>query len=115
MWFVINKILEDLDNTVFFNDNIVNADSDNITFFSDGGGLVNVDLNNVNHNNVTDDDNFHDDDDDDDTETIIHVRDMAWCNRFKQYKACKKEMIKELINACSMASNKMVELVHVIR
>ena len=34
------------------------------------------------------DDNF----DDDDPETIIHVRLMAWCNRYKQRKVCEKEI-----------------------
>ena len=40
-----------------------------------------------------DDDNF----DVDDPETIIHVRLMTWCNRYKQLKACKKEKSKELM------------------
>ena len=43
--------------------------------------LVNVHFNNVNF----DDDNF----DDDDPETIIHVRLIALCNRYKQRKACE--------------------------
>ena len=69
-WLVTNKVLKDLDNVVFFNDDIVfvNADSD-VTFFSDDMDL--------------DDDNF----DDDDPETIIHTRLMAGCNRYKQRKA----------------------------
>ena len=46
-------------------------------------GLVIIDLDNIN----LDDDNF----DEDALETIIHVRLMAWCNRFKQRKACKKD------------------------
>ena len=33
-----------------------------------------------------------------DSETITHVRFMAWCNRFKQRKTFKKELIKELIS-----------------
>ena len=45
-------------------------------------GLVTIDLN---YNNP-DDDNF----DEDDPETIAYVRLMAWCNRYKQHKACKK-------------------------
>ena len=51
--------------------------------------LVNVDLNNVSHGG----DNF----DDDSPETIIHVRRMVWCNRYKQCKACKKEISKKLV------------------
>ena len=41
-------------------------------------GILSVDLNNIN----LDDGNF----DEDDSETITHVRFMAWCNRFKQRK-----------------------------
>ena len=75
-------MLEDLDDTVIFNDDIVfvNPDFNNATFFSDDMGLANIDLNN------NDDDD--DEDDDDDRETIIHVRPMGWCNRFKQPKTC---------------------------
>ena len=54
------------------------------------------DLKNINLNH---DDNL----DEYDLETINHVRPMAWHNRFKQWKACKQG-----INACSMASNKIV-------
>ena len=51
-------------------------------FFSDEMGIVSVDLNNINFDDV----NF----DGDDPETIIHVRLKAWRNRFKQRKAIKK-------------------------
>ena len=51
-----------------------------------GGGLNNVSLIN--------DDKF---DYDDNPETIIHVRLMAWCKRYKQIKTCKKEINKELM------------------
>ena len=40
-----------------------------------------------------DDDNF----DKEDPETIIHIRSLAWRNRFKQCKACKKDISKELM------------------
>ena len=95
-WFVTKKMLEYLDNAVFFNDDIVfvNADSNNVTFFSDDMGLVKVDVNNVSLDDVY----F----DDDDPETIIHVRLLAWCNRYS-----KKEV------ASSMAPNKMAGLVQV--
>lgn len=45
--FVTKKMLKDLDNTVFFNGDIVfvNEDSDNPTLYSDDMGLVNVNLN----------------------------------------------------------------------
>ena len=43
--------------------------------------------------------------------TIIHVRLMAWHNRFKQRKACKKDISKEAWHVYSIGSNKMVGLV----
>ena len=52
-------------------------------------GIPSVDLNNVNFDDV----NF----DGDDPEIIIHVRPVAWCNRFKQRKAFKKDISKELL------------------
>ena len=52
-------------------------------------GLNTIDLNKINFGN----DNF----DEDDSETIIHVRFMAWCDEYKQRKACKKEINKELV------------------
>ena len=52
-------------------------------------GPVNVDLNNIS----LDDDSF----DNGDPKTIIHVRLLAWCNTYKQNKACKKEISKVLI------------------
>ena len=66
-------------------------------FFNDGMCLVIIDLNNINF----DDDNF----DEDDPINIVFVRDIAWCNRFKQHKTCKKKIGNEL------ASNKSVRLV----
>ena len=41
-WFVTNKMLEKLDDTIFCNDDIIfaNEDSDNVTCFSDGMGLI---------------------------------------------------------------------------
>ena len=70
------------------NDDIVfvNADSDNVTFFSGDVGLVNEDLNKFSLDGV----NFGDDD----LETIIFVRLMAWFNRYKQRKNVKKEIRK---------------------
>ena len=52
-------------------------------------GTLNVDLNNIN----LDDINF----DEDDPESIIHVRLMTWCYRFKQRKALKKNINKGLM------------------
>ena len=53
------------------------------------GILISVDLNNIN----LDDANFSEDD----PEIIIHVRLRAWCKKFKQCKACKKDISKELM------------------
>lgn len=46
--FVRNKMLQDLDDVVSFKDDIflVNADSDNVSFFSNGMGPANADLKN---------------------------------------------------------------------
>ena len=71
--------------------------------------ILSVNLNNINLHNINNI-NFHFDEDV--SETIIHVRVMAWRNRFNQRKAFKKRY-KQIINACSMASNKMVGLVHI--
>ena len=47
-------------------------------------------------------------------ETIIHVRLLSWHSKFEKRKALEKDIIYR-INACSMASNKMVRLVLVKR
>ena len=64
-------MLENLDNVLFSNDEIDldDIDSDIVTFFSDGMGLVTIDLNNIS----LDDCNF----DEDDSETIIQIKRMA--------------------------------------
>ena len=79
-------MLEKLDDVVFSNDDVVfvNADFDNVTLSSDDMGLI----------NVNDGVNL----DSDDPETINHVGLMAWCNRCKQHKACKKEINKKFMS-----------------
>ena len=69
------KFLEKPDDVVISNDDIiiVNKDSDNVTFFSNDIGLVNVDLNNVRLDDVSFD-NYG-------PEIIIHARFNAWYNR----------------------------------
>ena len=64
--------------------------------------FVIIDLNNIN----IDVDNF----DEDDPETIVFVRLMAWCIRYKQRKTNKKDRRKA--NAYSKASNLSVGLVY---
>ena len=64
--------------------------------------FVIIDLNNIN----IDDDNF----DEDDPETIVFVRLMAWCIRYKQRNTNEKDRRKA--NAYSKASNLSVGLVY---
>ena len=45
-----------------------------------------------------------------DSETIDHLRFMAWWKTYKQHNHGKKD--NQRINVCSMASNKMVGLVY---
>ena len=48
-WFVTNKIIQKIYNTLFENDNILffDEDSGNVTFSSDEMGILKVDLNNI--------------------------------------------------------------------
>ena len=55
--------------------------SDNVTFSSNKMGILSVDPNNINIDDVS----F-------DPETIIRVRLLAWCNKFEKRKAFKKEI-----------------------
>ena len=91
-WFVINNMLEKLDNYLFSNDHIFfhDADSNIMTFLTDD-----MDFNTIDCNNIYLDKN---DFDEDDPKIINHVRLMTWHNRFKQCKACKKEISKELMH-----------------
>ena len=67
-WFVTNKMLEKLYNSIFSNSNIFfhDAGSNIIIFLTDDMGFNTIDLNNVN----LDYDNFNEDD----PETVNHVR-----------------------------------------
>ena len=86
-WFLTNKLLEKLDSSIFANGDIFfhDVDCNNIIFPNDDVVLSNIDLININ----LDDDIF----DEDDPETINHVRLMTGRNRFKQCKACKREIM----------------------
>ena len=77
-------MLEKLDNVVFSNGHIEfdDIDSDIVTFFGDGMGLVTIELNNINLDN--------NDFNADDPANIVFVRIMGGPNRFKQRKAWKK-------------------------
>ena len=53
--------------------------------------MYDMGLNTINFDNIDlDNDNF----DEGDPKINIHVRLMAWCNRYKQCKACKKQISK---------------------
>ena len=55
-------------------------------------GILGVDVDKINL-----DDKY--DFDEDDPETIVHVRLLAWHNKFEKRKACKKDIRKELMPA----------------
>ena len=114
-WFAASRMIKTFDDTVFFNYDIFffNEDSDNIIFSNNRMGILSVDLNNIKV--YTKIDIYLDDVtfDESDSETNIHLRLLAWCNRFKQQKTYKKH--KQRINACSIASYERVELVHARR
>ena len=84
-WFVLNNMLEKR-NVVFSNDDI---DLDDIvTFFSNNISIVTIYFNNINlHSDYFDENN---------PETIVLVRLMAWCSRYKQREAYEK-IDKELM------------------
>ena len=83
-WFVMNKLPDKLDNVEFCNDGIDLPDIDShfATFFSDEVSVITMNFNNIN----LDDNNF----DEEDPETIIHVRLIAWCNRYNQVRCVTK-------------------------
>ena len=78
--FVTNKMIKKLNNALFADYDVLffYEDSANVKFYSDGMGILSLDLTNINLDDV----NFYKDD----LETIIHVRLMTWCNRLKQRK-----------------------------
>ena len=80
-WFVTNKILEKLDNSLHANDDILlfNKDFDKVFFITNQRHILILDLDKINLDN---DNNF----DEDDLDTIIHARLLAWCSKFKKHK-----------------------------
>ena len=76
-WFVTNKLLEKIDDLVLSNNDIdlEVINSDTATVLSDTRRLFIIDLTHIN----LDDNNF----DEDDLGTIVYVRLMARCNRYK--------------------------------
>ena len=78
-WFLMGKMIEKHDSTVFSDDYVAfgGLDSDFITFFNRDTTRYNINR---------DGDHF----DYRDPKTINHVRLMSWYYRFKQCKVCKK-------------------------
>ena len=70
-WFVTSKMIKKLHNTLFTDDGMLffDGDSVSVTFFGDELGILSVDINNINLDDVS----FFEDD----PETIIHVRLMG--------------------------------------
>ena len=79
------KNIKKLDYDLFSNDKIIfiTEDSNYFTFCSNKIGILSVYLNNINF----DDFNFNENN----PKTIIHIRFMAWRNKFNQLKAFKKK------------------------
>ena len=78
-WFVTSKMIKELEDALFINDGniFINEHSNNVTCFGGEMSIFNVD--NIN----LDDGNF--DEDNPDLIILIHIRLMAWHNRYKQH------------------------------
>ena len=78
-WFVTSKILEKFHDALLANDDMLlfNEDCSKVTFFADemGISLVDVDKMNLGDNNNIDKD---------DLEAVIHVKILAWHNKFEK-------------------------------
>ena len=88
-WFVKSKMLEKFDNALFANNDMRFYDEnfDKVEFIANQRHILAVDLDKINIHN---DKNF----DENDPDTFIHVRLLAWCNKFKKRKALKKRSAK---------------------
>ena len=91
-WFVLSNMIKKHNDGLFSNDDIIfiHEDFNNVTFFSDEMGVLGVDFNTINLDDV----NFREDN----HEIIIYVRLMVWPNRFKQRKTFKEEISKTLMH-----------------
>ena len=90
-WFITAKIFEILNEVVFSNDDkdLDYIVPDTVTFVSDDMGIKTISLNVIN----LDDNNFNEDG----REIVIHVKLIAWCIKYRQRKASKKDLSKELM------------------
>ena len=84
-WFVTNEMLKKFHDSLVANDDILFFDKDfsKATFYANQMGILGVDIDKI---NLDDERNFYEDDPD----TIIHVRLLAWHNKFKKCKVLKK-------------------------
>ena len=84
-WLVTSKVLEKFHYALLANDGILFFDEDfsKATFFANEIGILCVDLDKI---NLDDDNNFYEDD----LDTTIHVRLLAWCNKFEKFETLKK-------------------------
>ena len=91
-WFVTSKMLAKFHDALLTKDDILFFDEDlsKVTFFCNEMGILDVGLYKI---NLDDDDNSFDEDD---PETIIHVRLLAWRNKFEKQKAHKSNISKQL-------------------
>ena len=83
-WFVTSKMIRKRFTALYAHDNILyfNEVSGNAVFSCNKMGILNIELNNINLDDTNDNE--------DDPETIIHIRLLAWHNKFKKCKALKK-------------------------
>ena len=89
---MIPQTIKKLADNLFFNGNKIFINDDfNARIFRNETGILYTDINNI----ILDDVNF----DKGDPETIIHVKYMAWCSRFKQRKAIKHDIGKQFTSA----------------
>ena len=85
-WFVTSKVIKNLLTVLCADDNILysNENSGNAVFSFNEAGIVSIDLNSINLDNI----NY----DEDDPETIIHIIILAWHMKFEKRKTLKKEV-----------------------
>ena len=86
-----DKVTKNLHVALFADYDILFSDEDfgKVRFFGSEVGIHSEDLHNIN----LDDDDFYEDD----SEINIHVRLLAWRNKFEKRKACKRDRSKRLI------------------
>ena len=85
-------MLEKFHDVLLVDDDILFFDEDFSKFssFVNDMGILGVEIDQI---NLDDDNNFYEDDPD----TGIHVRVLAWHNKFEKCKALEKDMSKELM------------------